>query len=149
MLCSVVSFYGTAQWISHLQTHLPSFLDFLPIEVTTEHWVEFPGLYSRSYLVIYFIHSIHSVYISTSISQFIPSPHPALISICLFSISLSLFLLCKKVHQSHFSGSHIFVLIHSICFSFWLHSVWESLGLCKDATCIFANGMILFLFMVE
>ena len=38
------------------------FLDFLPIWVTTEHWVEFPGLYSRVSLVIYFIHSINSVY---------------------------------------------------------------------------------------
>ena len=38
------------------------FLDFLPIQVTTEHWVEFPVLYSRLSLVVYFIHRISSVY---------------------------------------------------------------------------------------
>ena len=51
-------------------------------------------LYSRLSLVIYFIHSISSVYMSIPISQFIPLPFP-FVSIRLFSISVSLFLLCK------------------------------------------------------
>ena len=55
-----------------MYTCIPSFLDFLPILVTTEHWVEFPVLYSRFSLVIYFIHS--NVYMSIPISQFIPPP---------------------------------------------------------------------------
>ena len=42
----------------------PLFLDFLPIQVTTEHWVEFSELHSRFSLVIYFIQSINSVYTS-------------------------------------------------------------------------------------
>ena len=44
-----------------MYTYIPSFLYFLLIQVTTEHQVEFPVLYSRFSLVIYFIHSINSV----------------------------------------------------------------------------------------
>ena len=51
------------KWISYEYTYIPSFLNFLPIYVTTEQWVEFPELYNRFSLVIYFIHSINSVYI--------------------------------------------------------------------------------------
>ena len=51
-----------------------------------------PVLYCRFSLVVYFIHS--SVYISIPISQFILYPHPPLVSISLFCISVSLFLLC-------------------------------------------------------
>ena len=40
--------------------YISSVLDFLPIQVNTEHWVEFPVLCSRFTLVIYFIH--RSVY---------------------------------------------------------------------------------------
>ena len=42
-----VSFYCTAKWISYTCTYIPSFLGFLPIQVTIEHWVECPVLYSR------------------------------------------------------------------------------------------------------
>ena len=59
----MVKFYSTAKWISYTYTYIPSFLDFLPTWVTEEQ------LYSRSSLVIYFIHSINSVYMSTPISQ--------------------------------------------------------------------------------
>ena len=57
-------------------------------------------LYSRFSLAIYFVHSINSVCRSIPIFQFIP--HLLLfplVSICLFSTSLSLFLLCKQVHR--------------------------------------------------
>ena len=67
-----VNLCQTAKWISCKHTYIPSFLDFLPIEVTTEHRVESPMLYSRFSLVIYFIHGI--VYMSISISQFLPAP---------------------------------------------------------------------------
>ena len=43
-----------------MYTYIPSFLDFLPIPVIIDHWVEFPVLHNRFLLVIYFIHS--SVY---------------------------------------------------------------------------------------
>ena len=83
-------------------------------------------LHSRFLLVIYFIRI--SVYMSIPISQFIP-PFPPLVSIRLFSISVSLFLPCKLVHLYHFSRFHIYVLIYNICFSLsdLLHSVWQSL----------------------
>ena len=71
MLCK---FLHTAKWISRMYTYMPSFLDFLSIQATTEHWVEFPVLPSRFSLVIYFIHN--SVYTSIPISQFILPPLP-------------------------------------------------------------------------
>ena len=54
----------------------PSFLDFLPIYITTELRVEFPVLHSRFSLVIHFIHSVAYIYMSISTSQFIPLPFP-------------------------------------------------------------------------
>ena len=90
-------------------------------------------IYSRFLLVIYFIHT--SVYMSIKISQFIPPPPPPtppvspLVSIRLFSTSVSLFLPCKLLHLYHFSRFHIYALICDICFSLsdLLHSVWQSL----------------------
>ena len=57
--------------------------------VTIEHWVEFPVLYSRTFsLVIYFIPS--SVFMSIPISKFIPLSLPPLVSVHLFSTSVSI-----------------------------------------------------------
>ena len=61
------------------------------------------------------------------------SSHPLLfplISIQLFSTTMSLFLLCKWHHLYCFSRFHINVLINDICFSIsnLLHSVWHSQG---------------------
>ena len=55
---------------------------------------------------------------------------PPLVSIRLFSTSVSLFLPCKPVQLYHFSRFHIYALIYDICFSLsdLLHSVWQSLG---------------------
>ena len=84
------------------------------------------------FLVIHFIHII--VYMSIAISQFITPPPPSghfapLVSICLFSTSVSQFLPCKQVHLYHFSRFHISALIYDICLSLsdLLHSVWHSL----------------------
>ena len=53
---------------SAIHIHIfPSFLDFLPVSVTTEHQEEFPMLCSRFSLVIYFKHTFSSVYISISV----------------------------------------------------------------------------------
>ena len=52
--------------------YIYSLLDSFPIQVITEYWVEFPVLYSRSLLVIYFTYS--SVYMSVPISKFISPP---------------------------------------------------------------------------
>ena len=46
-------------------------------------------------LLIYFIHSINSIYISIPISQFTPPPTSTLVSMCFLSTSVSLFVLCK------------------------------------------------------
>ena len=86
-----VSYRCTAKWISYTYTYIHSLLDSFPIQAITEYWVEFPVLYSRSLLVIYFIYS--SVYVSIRISQFIPPFPPATIS--LFSTSVTLFVFCK------------------------------------------------------
>ena len=85
-------------------------------------------LHSRLLLVIYFIHIC--VYMSIPISQFITPPPLPLVSICLFSTSVSLFLPCILVHLYHFSRFHIYALIYDICFSLsdLLHSVWQSLA---------------------
>ena len=40
-------------------TYTPSFLDFLPIQVSTEHWVECPALFSKFSLLL-FSHSVVS-----------------------------------------------------------------------------------------
>ena len=58
-----------------------------------------------------------------------PSRFPPLVSIRLFSTSVSLFLPCKPVHLCHFSRFHIYALTYNICFylSDLLHSVWQSL----------------------
>ena len=85
------------------------------------------------FLIISFIHI--SVYMSIPIAQFStpPSPphcsFPPLVSIRLFSTSVSQRLPCKPVHLYHFSRFHVHALIYDICFSLsdLLHSVWQSL----------------------
>ena len=54
-----------------------------------------------------------------------PFRFPPLVSIRLFSASVSLFLPCKPVHLCHFSRFHMYALIYTICFSLSdvLHSV--------------------------
>ena len=52
-----VSFRCAAKWFSYTYTCIYSFSNSFPIEVITEYWVEFPVIYSRTLLVIYFIYS--------------------------------------------------------------------------------------------
>ena len=107
-------------------------------------------LYSRLLLVIHFIQI--SVYMSVSITQFITPPPPTprcfppLVSIRLFSTSVSPFLPCKPVHLYHFYRFHIYVLIYNICFSpsDLLHSMTASISIQ-----FFTNDSISFLFMAE
>ena len=58
-----------------------------------------------------------------------PCRFPPLVSIRLFSTSVSQFLPCKPVQLHHFSRFHIYGLTYDICFSLsdLLHSVWQSL----------------------
>ena len=85
--------------------------------------------------VLLVIHLYTSVY--TCQSQSPDSSHhhsthhfPHLVSIRLFSTSVSLFLPCKLVHLYHFSRFHTYELIYDNRFSLFdlLHSVWQSLG---------------------
>ena len=101
-------------------TFLFIFLEFL-------NFILFIFLYSSFLLVIHFMHI--SVYMSIPISQFITPRFPPLVSICLFSTSVSQFLPCKPVHLYHFSRFHIYAFIYDICFSLsdLLHSARQSL----------------------
>ena len=124
-----VSFYCTTKWISYTYTYIPSFFGFPSHLGHHSALSRVPVLYSMFSLVVYFIHSVNSVYVSNPISQFLPSPPLSpLVSIHLFSTSL--FLLCKYDNLYNFSRSHIYALIYDICFSLsdLLHSVWHSLG---------------------
>ena len=78
-----VSFYCTAKWISHMYTYIPSFWISFPFR-SPQSWVEFPMVYSRFSLVIYFIHSISDVYMSIPISQLIPPIFPYVCALYLF-----------------------------------------------------------------
>ena len=87
-----VSFRCIAKSFSY--TYVYSFLSrFFSIEFITKYWVEFPVLYSRSFLVIYLIHS--------NLWMLIPNSwciHPCCVSpltISLLFISIRLFLFCK------------------------------------------------------
>ena len=86
-------------------------------------------LYSRSLLVIYFIHI--SVYMSIPISQFIPPPDsfpPRCPYICLLHLCLY-FCPVNPFICTIFLGS-TYALIYDICFSLsdLLHSVWQPLN---------------------
>ena len=66
--------------INQLYIHICPLLFGFPshLRVTSEHWLEFPVIDSKFSLVIYFIHSINSVYMSTQF-QYIPPFLPPLI----------------------------------------------------------------------
>ena len=62
------------------------------MHIITGCWVDFPGLYSRFLIVIYFIYS--SAYMSISISQFLSPPFRVLVSLVLiFVLCFGIFVL--------------------------------------------------------
>ena len=104
-----------------------SHVDFIPIWVTTQHWVEFPVIFGRLSWVICFILSINRVYMSIPVSQFIlslPFPlgiHAFVLCICFY------FCLVNKIICTNSFRFHIYALIYGFCFSL-SDSVWQSLG---------------------
>ena len=84
--------------------------------------------YCISTLVICFLHSINSGYMS--IKSLISSHHPLspLVSKRLFSMSVSLLLFCKYDHQYHFSRFHMYAIIQNLCFSFCLTSLYMTVS---------------------
>ena len=85
-----VSFRYIKKWISYTY---PLLNILFPYRSLQSYRKEFPVLYSRFSLVIYFIYK--SVYMSVSIFQFILPPTLPLGTIDLFSTSVTLFLFCK------------------------------------------------------
>ena len=51
-------------------------LGYLPAQVTTEYWVEFPALYRMSSLAIYLTHSVNSVHGSIPSAEDFSAPLP-------------------------------------------------------------------------
>ena len=85
------------------------------------------------------------IYVNPILIVYLNFPFPTFVSICLFSTSVSLFLLCKQVHLYHFSRFHIYALIYNICFSFYdllCMIISSSIHIC-------ANGTISFFFMAD
>ena len=119
-----VSLCYTTKWVGSMYIYIHSLLSLPPpippLQVITEHLAELPVLYSCFPLVICFIQG--SVYMSNLISQSshlsFPQPHSHSIYTCLFSTSVSLFLLWELVHLYHFSMFHIQAIIYDICFLF-------------------------------
>ena len=86
----------------HTYTYIHSFFRFFSRIGHQRVLSRVPVLYSRFLLVICFLYS--SVYVSISVSQFIPPfCFPLLVTISLFSTFVTLFLFCKYVHLHHFS----------------------------------------------
>ena len=126
--------------------YVPSLLGFLPIQITTAHESQFPVLYSRFSLVVYFIHtnSISSVYVSIPISRFLPPPLP-LWNPYICSLGLCFyFCFASKIIYTIFFRFHIYALIH-VCF-FLTSSFYMAVS---NTIHIFANGTILSLLMAD
>ena len=51
-------------------------LGYLPAQVTTEDWVEFPALYRMSSLAVCLIHSVNSVHGSIPSAEYFNTPLP-------------------------------------------------------------------------
>ena len=85
------SFCCTSKSITYTHTYIPSFLDFLPIQVTMDLSTEQVPCAAQQVLISYLFYTWSQqcilIYLN-QISQFIPFPH--LVSISLFSTSVSL-----------------------------------------------------------
>ena len=92
------------------------------------NFILFIFLYSRFLLVPFYTYQSQSP-ISSHHHHPSPTTFPPLVSIRLFSTSVSQFLPCKLVHLYYFSRFHIYALIYDICFSLsdLLHCIWQSL----------------------
>ena len=71
--------------------------------VVADHQVQLPASYSKFPLVICLMHG--DVYVSVSLSQFIPPSSSPTVSTSLFSMSGSPLLPCRQTHQYHLLDS--------------------------------------------
>ena len=97
----------------YIYMYIPSFFNFLSIQITTDHWVQFPVLHSRFSLVIYFIHSVNTVYISIPIS---------ILSIPSFPLCVHMFDLyvCVSMSTLQIVSCIPFFLIPHICINMYV-----------------------------
>ena len=79
-------------------TYISSLLDFLPIQVITEHRVGSLSYQSRFSLTIYFIHSINRVYMSIPISQFILPLFFSLLGVYMFVLHVCVSISALQIH---------------------------------------------------
>ena len=120
-------FFCTSKWISYMCTYIFSFLDFLPIQVATEPWVEFPVISSRfsHWLSILYVLSVACVRQSQSPNSSYPFLPPSVHT----SVLYVYFCFANKTIYTIFLDS-MYMLIHwYLFFSFWLtSSIWLSRG---------------------
>ena len=116
-----VGFCHTTTLIGHKYTYVPFLLSLSPnfhpiplLQVVAEHWVELPVLYSKFPLANHFTRG--NACFSPTLSICPTVCFPCCVR-SLFSMSVSLLLPCKQIHQYHFSRLHIYALLHEICFS--------------------------------
>ena len=108
--------------VNQLYVHMQSlfFLDFVPIQVTKDHSVVFPVLYSRFSLVIYFILNT-CIYIYQSQSPFSLGVRTFVLYICLYFCFANRFICTILLESTNKQYYMIFVFL-------LLHSVLQSLG---------------------
>ena len=79
-----VSFCCAAKWISYMCADILFILDFLPIQITTENWVQFPVLYTSFSLdkaYTFFKRSNDSIRNCKILSNFLLSAHESVLYI--------------------------------------------------------------------
>ena len=110
---------------SHICKRTSPLLDFLPMQVTTTHQVEFPVLYSMFSLVTYFMCSINSVYMcqyKSPNSTHLPFP-PWHLYICSLHLHLYIWFANKIICTIFLDSKYLCTYMCYLFFSFWLISL--------------------------
>ena len=111
-----VSFCCTVKWISYIYTYISSSRTSLPPVPHPTHlghhraqsWAPYTQLPSS------FLLTHGSVFMSVLFSQLVPLSPSSALSTSPSSMSVSLFLPCKWVHQYHFSRFHIYICVNKL-----------------------------------
>ena len=99
----LVSAVQQSESATQIHVHPPFLISFLFMSLQSTEQSSVCYTTASNQMSILYIVTIHSVYMSISISQIIPTPLCSpLVSTCLFSMSVSLFLLCKEYHLYQF-----------------------------------------------
>ena len=115
LLYSVELVSAVQQSESAIYIHLSS-LFWISCPFRSPESIEFPVLYSWFSLVIYFIRSLNSIYMSISTSQFLP-PGPFPLGVCIFVLHICVSTSALQIGSCvPFFRFHIHKLIYDICF---------------------------------